>query len=295
MIRAVREVENGADVRRDNDSRLVRIAGNTSRPFSRGQVLRKSPAVACVLAFQLLLAGCANGDFGRPKAWLVHDDIHDWVGVEVAAAEGIPPSAFPLTDDERHLRDLAYPLIEPPYDRNRWYSILNEYGLTEAFHPDAPFDDTAYGSRLLAKPYRSANGRYAKLNEDIRNDVIRIDPFFAVARRVLDLDSKRVQSMAYVSRLTKGERFDAAARNSENTLVVAWVQCSLRQRAASFRYALEHLVVATPSPVAVDVERSLRLLEVRIGENRLVAEPYACPVPVPAVAQAVPPGRIISK
>ena len=36
---------------------------------------------------------------------------------------------FPLTDEERQLRDLAYPLIEPPYDRQRWYSVLGEYGV----------------------------------------------------------------------------------------------------------------------------------------------------------------------
>ncbi len=31
------------------------------------------------------------------------------------------------------LRDLAYPLIEPPYERQRWYSVLNEYGFRGIF------------------------------------------------------------------------------------------------------------------------------------------------------------------
>jgi hypothetical protein len=35
-----------------------------------------------------------------------------------------------VTDDEKKMRDLAYPLIEPPYERQRWYSVLNEYGLS---------------------------------------------------------------------------------------------------------------------------------------------------------------------
>jgi hypothetical protein len=71
------------------------------------------------IATLLLLAACANGDFGEVKPSLVRDDIHDWVALDATA--GIPgsPSRFELTDDERQLRDLAYPLIEPPYDRQQ--------------------------------------------------------------------------------------------------------------------------------------------------------------------------------
>ncbi len=72
-----------------------------------------------------LLGGCApNGDFGRVRPELVNDDIHDWVGRDAAVASAGRPPHIPLTDDERLLRDLAYPLIEPPYDRNRFDSVL---------------------------------------------------------------------------------------------------------------------------------------------------------------------------
>lgn len=42
-------------------------------------------------------------------------------------------------------------------------------------------------------------GRYSKLIEDIRNDVTRLEPFFASARIVSDLDRKREKSLGYVS------------------------------------------------------------------------------------------------
>jgi hypothetical protein len=82
-----------------------------------------------VLAGQLLLGGCANGDFGEVRPFLVTDGIHDWVGPSAIAGTKASPSSFELTDDERELRDLAYPLIEPPYDRQKWYSVAGEYGL----------------------------------------------------------------------------------------------------------------------------------------------------------------------
>ena len=143
----------------------------------------------------VLLAGCANGDFGRVKSSLVKDDMHAWVGKVAPGRHNKPPSQFPLTDAERQLRDLAYPLIEPPYDRQRWYSVLGEYGINGV--SDMPYPDrTAYATRLLTTPVRSQNARYARLTEDIRNDVIRVDPFFAVARYVIDMDKKREQSLS---------------------------------------------------------------------------------------------------
>src|SRR5690554_6901046 len=72
-----------------------------------------------VLVVSGVLAGCANGDFGRVRPLLVRDEVHDWVGREAVEVKNIAPSEFQLTDDERLLRDLAYPLIEKPYQRQR--------------------------------------------------------------------------------------------------------------------------------------------------------------------------------
>jgi hypothetical protein len=213
----------------------------------------------------------AGGDFGRPHRFFVFefDGIHDWIGPEAAARFGQPASTYPLTESERQLRDLAYPLIEPPYDRNKWYSILGEYGITRVFLPSWwGFDRTAYAARLFGRPVRSADARYARLNDDIRNDVERIGPFFAAAGQVLDLDRKREQSMTYIPDLSPAERANALCRVNENKLIVAWVYRSLTERAASYRFALERLVVATPSPLAAGADRSLTLLQARIAEMR---------------------------
>jgi hypothetical protein len=247
----------------------------------------------------LLLGACAaNGDFGRVKPNLVSDDIHDWVGRDAARAAHAPVSKLPLTDEERTLRDLAYPLIEPPFDRAQWYAIINEYGLSRR-DGWPKYTVGGYSAKLMAEHYRSATARYDKLNNDIRDDAGRVPEFFATARVVLDLDDKRAQSFAYVSGLTHAEKGNATARMAENKLVVDWVQRSIAERSAAYCYALQHLVIATPNPMAVEVERSLTLLHARIGEGHLLTGPRSGPASVscgPQVAVAAPgPTLIISK
>jgi hypothetical protein len=255
----------------------------------------------CALALPvlLLLGACsANGDFDRVKPNLVSDEIHDWVGRDAAREAHAPVSRLPLIDEERTLRDLAYPLIEPPFDRAQWYAIINEYGLSRR-DGWPKYKVSGYSENLMAEHYRSATARYDKLNNDVREDAGRIPEFFGAARTVLDLDDKRAKSFAYVSGLTRAEKGNATARMAENKLVVDWVQRSIAQRSAAYCYALQHLVIATPNPMAVEVERSLTLLNARIGEGHLLTGPRSGPIAVscgPRVAIAAPgPTIIISK
>jgi hypothetical protein len=220
-------------------------------------------------ALFFLMTGCADSDFGRLRPLLVTDDMHAWVGKEAPARKNRPPSQLSLTDAERQLRDLAYPLIEPPYDRQRWYSVLAEYGVIGAANTPYP-DRSAYAEKLLSTPVRSHTARYAKLVEDIRNDVGRIDPFFSVARYVIDMDRKREQSLKRFAVANKNSREDARARVAENIAVIDWVQKSMYARARSYQLALERLVVESPSPMAAEGERSLTLLQTRIAAHRSV-------------------------
>jgi hypothetical protein len=239
------------------------------RPTTRPE-LRALRLWLAALAGAMLLGGCAlNGDFGRVRPDLVSDDMHAWVGREAVAGVGGRPSGFRLTDNERRLRDQAFALIQPPYDRNRWDSVLAEYGLKGPY-PGTPFDRTAYWVHLDVAERRSEASSYAQIVTDARNDVVRIESFFATAARVIDLDRKRAESLRYVagsSGLSVTEADDALSRNAENSAIVAWVCRSLMERTASYHYALERLVISTPSPNAAEVERSLTLLQTRIGAD----------------------------
>ena len=93
------------------------------------------------------LGGCSGGDFGRTREDFRNDDMHSWIGAEATGSVGLHPSQFQLTDYERQLRDLAYPLIEPPHSRPAWKSVFGDYqadGLAMAAEASA-FDRTAYG------------------------------------------------------------------------------------------------------------------------------------------------------
>lgn len=228
------------------------------------------------LAVLATLAGCGvNGDFGEVNPTLVRDDIHDWVGRDDKKGRPISPSAFELTDDERQLRDLAYPLLEPPYNRQKFHSVASEYGLTPQILREGAYT-TAYFDHLMAERVRSPAARYAQLTDDIRNDSTRLPQFFETAGRVFDLDRKREQSLAYVKFLTPQERTNTLNRIRENTRTVERVRVSLKHRVAGYRYALERMVIMAPSKDAVPAEQALNRLgnEVAYFRNNTMP-PYA--------------------
>ncbi len=254
-----------------------------------------SPRVGCRretnLAFALVLtaavAGCTSmGDFGRLDRAFVADDVHDWVGREAAAHAGAPVSSANLTEDERLLRDLAFSLIVPPYGRERWDVILYEYGIKRQFRTALwVVDPTAYYQALLSADFRSTAGRYNRLIDDIRNDVVRIGPFFDIARRVVEMDRKRRDSLDYLPDIAQSDRFNAFARIAENTLTIEWVQHSLAQRSAGYRFALDHLVVAEPENLAAQADLALVLLQQQLAANALIPDPRFAAAPRTAAAK----------
>ena len=234
------------------------MPAHSQPPFSR----RLWHLSVLVLAAPFLLGGCGtpNYDFGEVRPLLAGDDTHDWMGPAAVAQRGGVASVYELTDDERVLRDLAFPLIEPPYDRQRWDNVLHEYGQLGNYRAGA-FDRTAYAGHLLGSYHRSPSSLYSQLTDDIRNDITRMPQFFDTAARVADVDVKRQKSLAFISQLSPGERANALRRNRENALIIQWVRNSIGQRAASYRFALERMVITTPSQQAAQVEMTLNQLE----------------------------------
>jgi hypothetical protein len=211
-----------------------------------------------------ILAGCgASGDFGRVRPSPLREKIEALVGEGAAPRPSNSSRPFPFTNEERRLRDLAHPLIDPTYDRDRWNSLLAQPDLRG--RPGSYPDRAAYATQLFRTAYRSQTARYNRLIEDIRNDVTRVEPFLSVVNHVIDMDRKREKALAYLSSLTPEQRTKTRQRIEENRAIVQWVHTSLQERAVSYRIALERLVVEAPSPVAVEAERALTLLQQRIA------------------------------
>jgi len=246
---------------------------------------RRDSGLAAVIFVLLALPACSSiGDLGRLQQPYVSDNIHAWVGQDAAARVGAPISLNNVTDEERALRDLAFPLIEPPYDRIRWDAVVYEYGIELKLHPGLwRADPAAYYGHLLAANYRSTAGRYNRLIDDIRNDVVRIGPFFDLAHRVVELDRKRTASMRYLTDIAPADKAGALARVGENTFTIAWVQESLAQRCAGYRFALDHLAISEPENAASEADIALAQLQQAVAGNQIVALPQvAAAVPVPS-------------
>ncbi len=218
--------------------------------------------------------GCNGGDFGRTRDTFYHQDMHKWVGAEATASLGGVPSQFQLTDLERQLRDLAYYFIQPPHSRPAWKAVFGEYQVIPApWRQKVVFDRTAYGRRMIDEPHRSQAAAYAGLIEDARNDLTMLDQFIPVAMKVNDLDIKRQEALKYVSDLSAREYADAQARMRENVLVVQWAQLATEQRVASYRWALERLVIHAPDAMAAEADRVIRELARRAASAWTSAPP----------------------
>jgi len=254
----------------------VAVARNTQdlgMPHIIVPVRRLMPVLILALAGGMLGA-CSGGDFGRTRADFRNDDMHKWVGAEATASVGVKPSQFQLTDSERQLRDLAYPLIEPPHSRPAWKSVFGDYQpQASPWRQSVAFDRTAYGRALIDEPHRSHASRYSQLIDDLRDDITRFEPFFASAIRVIDLDRKRQASMGYMSEISPREKADAVARMQENSLIVQWVQQSLERRASSYRWALERLVLQAPDSMAADADRLIVELAAQTANPPVAARP----------------------
>jgi hypothetical protein len=107
--------------------------------------------------------------------------------------------------------------------------------------------------------------------------------FFETASRVIDIDQKRRRSLALVSALSPAERTNAELRMRENASIVAEVRIKLTQRLSSYRFALERLVITTPSVQAADVERAINKLQAQIVRYR---RPAATWVREPSLASS---------
>lgn len=227
-----------------------------------------------LILISVAVGGCSGGDLGRTRSDFLNDDMHRWIGGEATSSVGLSSSQFQLTDNERLLRDLAYPLIEPPHSRPAWRSVFGDYISQPSPWRQAPaFDRTAYGRALIDEPHRSHSSRYAQLMDDVRDDISRFEPFFASAVRVIDLDRKRSASLPHISDLSPRERSDAVARMQENSLIVQWVQQCLERRISSYRWALERLVIQAPDGMAADADRLIGELAAQTANPPVAAQP----------------------
>jgi len=78
------------------------------------------------------------------------------------------------------LRDLAFPLIEPPHSRRPGRACsATTSRFRHRWRQAVIFDRTAYGRLLIDEPHRSHMVALCSIDgKDVRDDITRFEPFF---------------------------------------------------------------------------------------------------------------------
>lgn len=223
------------------------------------------------LAAALVLAGCIarpTGDFGRAAPSVIHDDLMPAAGAYRAARRGEPVSDFTLTDDEAELRDRAFAFLRAPHARDWWYDAIAEGERTRLLaaldDPSSPvppllspaFDTTRYYAFLRTDPDRSPAARWNRVEADMTGDALLVPPFCAVAARVRRTDVERLAAADRSPDLEPAFVAGAEARVAENEATMAAVWRALAYRIVSYRTAIDHLTVESPSDRQWTVNRA---------------------------------------
>ena len=214
-----------------------------------------------------MLAGCLRptGDFGRARPSFINDRILPVAGRQVVGLNREPQSSFPYTDEEEELRDLSWYLVAPAHGRDWIGMSAAELQRTEiTVRADLRLAPERYSALLLSDRYRSSEARYRRIMDDAANDMAAIGGFFARAADVAAADEARLAAAMALPDIGVSELDDTHGRIAENERLVAWVTRAVWFRLYAYRYALDRLMIATPSASAEAVRDRLDALEAEI-------------------------------
>lgn len=237
---------------------------------------------APLLMLALLISGCARtGDLGRDRPNLLTGTIMPAIGYSSTYSAGEPVSHFDLTDDERALRNVAWSIVRP---NHAWDWLGEGHAQLQraqiARRMDLRQSPEHYSMLLNLERYRSSDARYARIMDDAAKDMASIAPFMAYAQAVTAADEQRLQASLGLPDITVTEMGAAHGRIAENERQIAWVKRALLFRLYAYRYAVDRLMIRTPSPLAQDTIYLLDAMEAMI-EEALAVPLHVAPIQSP--------------
>ena len=272
--------------------------------------------IAGMILISAGLSGCiaTTGDFGRPQAGIWENSALPLAGLFSAKLRGEPASFYALTEAEIELRNRSWRFLMPETDA----PLLTREQDHKAFHrllPPREPDPSLFHRTVMQGPhlgagigyspilrtmtgpgsFRSLTSRYNRVRDTIAEDHMLVPAFRQVAAQVVEADRVRARGLEHIPNLTAEQRDEATARICENALIIARVSWAFVDRAAMYRYSLEHLLVEGPEREAIQSERSLMAFERDIGAfQNAVPLPPGClgTAPLPPVMQ---PGPLVRK
>jgi hypothetical protein len=240
-------------------------------------------------AASLSLAGCytATGDFGRPVPGVFENSILPFAGTVSARARGEAASWYALTEDEKELRNRAWRFLNPEVDAPALAQMQDHFAFHKLLPPRSPDvtlyhrtimggpqfgGDVGYSPGLRAwtvgQPFQSLTSRYNRARDAITADHLLVPHFKLIASQVIQADHVRAKALHHIGQLTAEQRDEALRRICENANIIARVHWAFHDRAAQYRFSLEHLLVEGPEREAIPAERTLMAFEADIGRFR---------------------------
>lgn len=242
---------------------------------------------ALLLGSAFALTGCysTTGDFGRPKAGYTQDVLLPFTGAVAAKLRDEPSSLYAFTEDEKELRNRAWVFlnVEEKAPRMSWWE---HHGAFHRLIPPRESDITLFHRTQMGGPefgtlvgdspivrramnpghaFRSLTSRYNVVRDRITQDHALVPHFKLIAAQVQQADHVRLNALRHVGQLTDEQASEARARVCENALIIARVNWAFFDRAAQYRYSLEHLLIEGPERESIPAERTLMAFESDIG------------------------------
>lgn len=218
-----------------------------------------------VTATAILLTGCSNkGDFGRTEPSFFEDRVLPVTRSLVGMVRGAATSDYPLTQDEKALRDLSRDLADPSKRASAKKTLMrqahaagvakNKYEKKRRLRHDVGLEATRYRS-----PYKQ---HYALLYA-VKNDVRLTERFTYTSRRVYKTDNIRYRRLVSSGDLSGDQIRNVTARLKDNREIVNATLLVLENRISDYRLDLKHMKLRAPGPLEREITYAIDSLKIR--------------------------------
>lgn len=174
---------------------------------------------------------------------------------------------FNYTNDERELRNMTWRLMQAPHVGN-WIDTTSEWIRSLPYYDDRKYKERGihrYYRLLRREPYRSSDARYARIADDALKDKALVTPLFYKAKTVFNADNKRLHAIRRMQGdILPGRLNEAHERMNDNRSIVAAAVAAMDYRIQSYRYAIDHLMIETPSEYGIQARSAVEELAVMI-------------------------------
>ncbi len=214
------------------------------------------------------------GDFGRPEAGVVNDDLLPALDYLFKVLGNRPHSTLDRTETEQAMLARVWRFMVAPYAKD-WAFNYADGDIRQA-RPDGrrtqgvdSYSKWISGDLnwITGVRYPAPNVRYATMHEHMGLDLAMLPMVFEAICRVEELDRQRRVALEGIAVATDMLR-NVHGRLEENRVYIGQFADALTFRYANYDYALNHLLVTQPDPAARRVDADLSELAIFVDRAR---------------------------